>query len=512
MVREISQDEEALEAAHQQGRVSLARDASWLRLAIAKKQIGLKRLTVMLEYDSHKSRTKADAQRAADAIGVKLRSFYALLKAWRESGRSPIALVPYGEDSSARKSRLPENVADKLRKISAKVVSRFPAGSTGALLILVRQAWKNDADRPSDVTIRSYIERAREEHRPDPGAISAEALGFNGPEKSTGFGDVLIIDHTAPADILIKSSSGTIAPTVTLVIDEFTGATLGASTYDGYPNGDAVIASLVDAKRRLARIAPGCDLKGATIVFATTNEREWHGLVDELLSEGFSTSEHTDVRLVVGNTIRHVVGTSLDDVVLHSNRAIRKEPELRVDPERKALLSLKDARVVIEDAVEKEFHRRVEGISLERTAPSPGIRNTRHSLVTSRSANFDDAHSDQVVAEHLQEQRMKDAYLQIRLTSTDRNRLAGLHTSPGKRSPGIFRRQLKKLAQRVGGDHILTVDVTDPTSSAPAWELRVTVDDVSLRTPIWIELAREALDLADNEMTFVHVTVNVQNL
>jgi hypothetical protein len=488
--------------------VSLKRDPAWLRLPIAKKEIGLKRLRVMLEYDREKARTKAEAQAAADEIGMKLRSFYALHKLWRDSNRSRMALVPYAAEVATRRSRLGHEVSSRLTALAQSLVASAPTATPGALLPKLRELWGDGVSRPSDVTFRSYLERAREEHRPQPGSISAESLGYNKQPKADGFGDVLIIDHTAPADILTHTSRGIVAPTVTLVLDEYTGSPVGAACHDGSPSADLVLAALADAQKRLARLAPACSLEGAGIVYSGTFDREWRGLSEDLLAAGYFVNERIEGRLSVGHAIRQLIGTSLDEVPLHSGRAVRKDIETEIDPEHKALLPLKDVRVVIEDAVDKVFEQRVP-ISERHRDPSIDEPPVYKSMQLRGEFTGDlepDWKSDDI-DEALQRAREEHLWLQM-----DRGyspRIAAFGHGFGRRSPGVFRRQIERLVREVAEDSLVSIEIVEPNSDQPSWDVKVIINDAALRTPIWLEFAREAIDLADVEFTFVHFTVDV---
>jgi hypothetical protein len=513
MERKIAKVESAPEEAARLGKITLARDTAWLQLPIAKKEVGLERLRVMVEYDSKKVRTKAEARAAADQLGIKLRSFYALLKQWREAKRAPSALVPFGSPVAPRRSRLGDQVASKLRGLAEACITTCPSASTGELVARIKAQWNDTHGMPSDVTIRSYVDRAREKHRPFPGAISAESLGFNKQPKARGFGDVLIVDHTAPADILVFTPEGAMVPAITLVIDEFTGAPIGQWMYDRYPDGDAVVSALANTKLRLSKLAPDCDLKASTVVFASTFDREWRGLGEELVAQGYFVNERIEHRLAVGQAVRQFFGNSLGTVALQSSRAAHIVPEEQIDPERKALLSLKSARAVVVDAVEKQFMQRVQLEQRRRNVPAD-----TKSLPFSKTMELRDGFSfvdpDQQGREprtsDADTQRLEDEFLRLSENHAKMRPIASAGSSPEGRSPGVFRRRLERLSREIAGQYLIAADVTPPRIGHPAWHLSATVNDPVVATPVWLELAREAVSLADLELTFVQVTVEVQ--
>lgn len=508
MESEITAAETALAVDFPLQVVSLKRDPAWLRLPIAKKEIGLKRLRVMLEYDREKTRSKAEAQAAADEIGMKLRSFYSLHKLWRDSNRSRMVLVPYAAEISTRKSRLGDEVSSRLTTLAESLVASAPTATPGTLLPKLRELWGDELSRPSDVTIRSYLERAREDRRPPLGSISAESLGYNKQPKADGFGDVLIIDHTAPADILTYTSRGIVAPTVTLVLDEFTGGPVGAACHDGSPSADLVLAALADAQKRLARLAPACSLEGASIAYSATFDKEWRGLSEDLLAAGYFVNERIEGRLSVGHAIRLLIGTALDEVALHSGRALRKDVETEIDPEHKALLPLKDVRAVIEDAVDKAFELRVP-VSERRRNPSVDEPPVYKSMQL-RGGFAGDLEPDWKPVDIDEDlQRAQEKHLSLQKDRGHSPRIAAFGHSSGKRSPVVFRRQIERLVHEVAKDSLVSMEVIEPASDQPSWDVKIIVNDATLRTPIWLELAREAIDLADMELTFVHFTVEV---
>lgn len=505
MGQEVELEEQRLQSA------MLAADPAWLRLPIAKKKIGIERLRVMLEYDRAEGRTKSEAQAAADKVGVRLRSFYALLKQWRDANRSPFVLIPYASEGGTRRSRLPEGVADKLQDFAKQQVADLPAAPTSELITRLKSAWGNEPALPSDVTIRSFIDRARGDHRPAPGTITAEALGFNKQSKSRGFGDVLIIDHSAPADMLIQTHKGSVPPTFTLVIDEFTGTPVGASVSKHSPSGDSVVAAIANARDFIARLVPEAEVSGATIVFASTYDRTWRGLSEDLIASGYRVNEVTEGTLTVGHVIKQIIGSRLDDIPLQSSRALRKAPEVGIDPERKTLLKLNGFRRIVEDAVEKVFRERLDSDNIilppdDEYEPRPVSLKAELRGFSTFGSNPEELEPPEGAAAL---ERAQKVFLDLRAKQAKSGRVARPNASRTFRSPGIFHRRLERLAHEISGPSLVSAEVIPPQSGQPAWALVVTVNDPTMRTPVWLELAREAISLADLELTLVQVTVDV---
>lgn len=488
----------------------LSSDPAWLRLPIAKKKIGLDRLLVMLEFDREEWRSKADAQAAADRIGIKLRSFYALLKVWRDANRSPFALIPFAGDSAGRRSRLPEDVATKLKDLASQLVAAGPTSPMSELVSQLKADWGKVPALPSDVTLRAFIDRAREDHRPAPGSITAATLGFNQQPKSRGFGDVLIVDHTAPADILMKSVRGSVPPTLTIVFDEFTATPVGVAVSKHVPNGDGVVHAVKNACDFITRHIPDADLQGSTIVFATSFDLSWKGLADDLIAKGFRVNEVSENGLVAGDVVRAVLGTRLDDLMLSPTKTLRKIPEKTIDTERKILLGFDGVRRVAEDAVEREFHRRVELSALQ--LPEAGNDDEDRPMSTrvelqglSRSDLANVATTSDLTGDILPSASRSSIAANKRVMT----RHAQMTATERLSDSGLLQRRLERIAKEIVGGDAASLEILPPNGDQPAWHVVVSVSEPAQRTPVWLDLAREAVRLADTELLLVQVIVDV---
>ncbi|MEG3169876.1 hypothetical protein U1737_16920 [Sphingomonas sp. LB3N6] len=487
----------------------LADNPEWLRVPANKRVVALARHHVLTDYNRQRTRTKAEAEAAAARMGVKLRSFYAILKHWRENGRSPLKLVSYASgDGGGRRSRLAEPVAVRLRELVQSAIAEAPDAAVRDLVTAVKQAWGKEAGLPTDVTVRAFIDRALGE-RNDPAPVTvtdpfdrAQQLD----EPVTRFGQALVIDHTAPASILVDEDE-LLAPTITLAIDLHTGTPLGGSVYDNYPNGDGVIEAVEDAMRRLRGIAGGPEFAPPTIMFATTFDLEWRGLGDELGRMGHPTVEHTSATLANGDPIRRAFGSKLGDVALQSTKAVRRR-SADVEDDTKAALTLDEARTVVLDAVAKAFGARVPEDAAEQMAqpstPEPGGRSNVLMRRLGTASNFEMRRSRwPATSDRMVPALPRDARVLPGLGAMS----YGFGSSRGTRSPRLFERQLERLARDVAGDSFVSVTIGRPDGSHDSWDVAVEVDDDAERPLVWVELARLATEFYDLEGTLVQVTV-----
>ena len=488
--------------------VWLPKDAAWLRLPLAKRELGLRRLRIIREYDGIPVPTTSDARKAAEKMGVQLRSFYAMLRRWRETNRSPFALVPHSTEMPERKSRLDEAVAESLRLLSEKVVGAYPNARMRDLMSAVKTDWDSKLKIPSDVTLRAFLERAQSVVPHQRGSKIVDSLGFADQEPARWFGDVLIVDHTSFGNLLVMANDAAWHPTVTLLIDEFTGSPVGASAYADRPYGDGVVSALEDMVARFNRLAPGVGLSDATIVYAATFDREWSGLATEIQERGFNINETKRGTLEQGDAIRRYVGSSLDGIVLQSSRATRKAKVEEVDTEHQSLLSPDEMRTVISDAVERVFtsrvpvEERVGGRSAGR-----GDRAGRRTSLISPPHDGENVSTDPL-EDFAAAQRLREGFWSSRASDGPRARLADGGYGGGRRSPGIFRRQLERFVKEVAGRYLRSMTISAPGAHVPGWLVEVVVNDISVRELVWLELAREAVELDERESTFVQFRVS----
>ena len=227
------------------------RDPRWLLLPQAKRITALERLKVLQAYQSLKEPTTQDALKAAKAMSVQLRRFYDLLTAWRAAERSLFALVPHQGRGGPRRTRLADQgVADAVTASIKALLEKEPAAAPRTVIRHVRTNWVGPGRLPSDVTIRNYHTRALEEQRPGLGKLTIN-FGSDPQENATSadqFGEVIVVDHTSAARLF--ALDGTVrSVTITLVIDLYTAAPIGAAVYTDYPSPEGVLAALGERRQ-----------------------------------------------------------------------------------------------------------------------------------------------------------------------------------------------------------------------------------------------------------------------
>jgi hypothetical protein len=480
---------------------------SWLLIPEAKREVALRRLGILLEYDGQRQRTKAEAQAAADSMGVKLRSFYAILKSWREDGRSPLTLVPHGPAPGARRSRLTPPVASELAKLAGSVAREQPDARVGDLLKEVKRRWTLDEGPPSEVTIRAYLNLKLAKNRPSGSLPAAFGIGEGLDDPATRFGEVLVIDHTAPADIVLRGD-GRHAPVITMAIDLFAGVPVGAFVGEDYPNGDCVMAALDDAIVRLRKIAGTDDVAKPRVRLDTSRDLEWDGLSDELWRDGFSPIERVSGRIDHGAAAQRLLAGRLGRIALQPSKVVRGPGRHAASKE--SALSLDEVRAVVADAIEADLAARLPEGAREalRSAEHDGPAQTRLSVSFGgeRETFAHDPFAHDPEARALNNEILRQRFgfvVQERLNAPSPT--AG--NGRGLRSPGLFKRALDRMVAEVAGAHLVRTEIDPPVRGRPSWEMRVEVDRANVKGLIWVELARRMTEIFMLEETLVQVTV-----
>ena len=336
-------------------------DPEWLLLPLAKRQTAFNRHVALTEYDRIREPTVADAKKAAGAIGVQLRRFYEMLAEWTTGGRQPHILVPHRALAEQRKTRMGDAaVADKVREIIGSYLKTAPTASPGAVLRHVHATWGTASGLPTDVTIRNFHDQALVDLRHTPGTLSINVM--DGQEErsigATRLGEVLVIDHTAPAHVVLDEE-GTPVPTLTLAIDLWSGAPVSVEITADYPSPTAVAEAIADAMFRLG-LDEDRPHEKPTIVMATTFEPQWDSLRASLQNDGFKVIERRDRRLHHGSFAKPLIGPRLAGMQLQPQLASKRQARpTMIDASKTAIVPRYDLQLMIERAVES----RVEEIA-----------------------------------------------------------------------------------------------------------------------------------------------------
>lgn len=460
----------------------------WLLLPTAKRAVTVKRLEALTAYDELREPTSKQAAEAAEKLGLGLRRFYDLLSNWRENDRSPHVLVPYQALSGVRKSRLSDQaVAGSLRAIIDDFLAERPTAPPSAVIRHVRDEWDRPEKLPSDVTIRNFLERALQERRAAPGTLTISLTGAVEDETTASrFGEVIVIDHTAPSDLILAYEDGA-APTITLAIDLWSGAPIGAVATDDYPAAEAVVLALENAADRVYDLGDGEHAVKPRIVLASTFDSGWTELREALLDEGYDLIERRDSTLHHGGLTKRIIGPTLGELQLQPKAASRREARgQEVDLEKTAILPLEQVQQILDMIVDDAFDELVPDTVL---AGLPAIDLTAVRSMLRRP----------VMPEY--------TGIPIRL---DMDRCDGLDDVGAERSVTPFDMTPDKLigiVRRMLGKSV--GDASAKREQSGGWHVSVQVADPAARTPTWLALAREALRLYDEEGIFVRIDVEL---
>ncbi|RUN77632.1 hypothetical protein EJC47_04335 [Sphingomonas sp. TF3] len=466
--------------------VSFRTDPQWVQLPPARKSAALTRLHALSLYDGLKRPTKKDAEAAAAKLKVKLRTFYAMLRDWRDQQRSVFALVPYRQADGGRNSKLADDALEKLTLIIDEILRHDPGAAPGEVIRTVSTKWGRSLKKPSDVTIRNYLDRALASHDPEPGTLklrtgSGEAGATVTAER---FGEVIVIDHTAPARILVDGEAVT-SPVITIAIDLWSGAPIGAAVSLDGPSPEAVLDALADAMERLDTGMPEGELIEPRILIATTPEQEWSEALLILEDQGCEILEQRDHRLRFGTYAKRLLGPQLASIPLQASKAGRQVEGGSIDVEQDALLTLREMQFLVDDAISKMMKRRVPD-----GAVGGHVRLGLSALVgrlslTQRWRPLIDLGSEGRL--HHVGMEAHDIAQGLDVHGTDAQR----------------KTYLRELAERIADEDLLDVLVQAPDENRGHWEVEVLLLPDSNAYAVWIELAELALDLGDQGIAVI---------
>ena len=342
----------------------IARDPCWLRLPAGRRERALRRHEALLEYRGGPESVER-AQIAADKAGMSLSSLYKLLPKWEgPAGPDIWALVPYARSTHVGQPRLDpeaertlhslieEAMADGVRgtvRISGEVVARWPDGGPAM---------------PASSTIRDHVDSRGGIESIEKGTISLNT-GRHAQETAdtaTAFGEVLVIDHSA-IDLFLDHPKAPRRVTITLALDLFSASVAGACISEGPPNPNLVLAALDDAGRRSSQ-SSGTAIK-PRLLFSATNGEGWRALVERIGQRGLIAKVRWGTRLHFGGPIRRMIGTKLADLRLLSRKShSRSGAKDRFDPAVHALVTIEEARLVVNDAIDRFNAERLRGQSI----------------------------------------------------------------------------------------------------------------------------------------------------
>ena len=315
-------------------------DPRWLELTLEKRAVALTRMEVIKRYLALERRSAEQADRFAAELGIGRSRFYGLCKLWERTG-SPVPLAPYSEPVVPKR---PSVKAERVAEIEARIGSAL--GSTcertpNVIVDAVARGWGDQTKPPARETLRRFVLQAiaREETE------NGEVIRREANEVARRFGEVIVFDHCL-VDIFAEDRPSPRRPTLTLAIDLFTGAPIGHAVALAPPSADMVVAAIVDATLRSAKLG-GAAVR-PRIVFGSTYAADWTRLIKRFQSSGIVMSGRRSPELPFGAPTARLIGPRLGRLRLLA-RAGHEEDGATAgfDPATHPVLSLKQARSVV---------------------------------------------------------------------------------------------------------------------------------------------------------------------
>lgn len=299
------------------------KDPAWLALPETKKAVARSRALVFDEYTALAVPSQGDLAEAMAALNLGRTRFYSLLRKWTRR-RSLIDLAPHVRG----RSRVEEGIADEAGRAGDEIVARVIEGA----------ALKRDATVP-------------------PFSLNAKSPTGH---VAHSFGEVLVIDHPRP-DLFVAADDAEFRPSLSLVIDLFSTTVLGSRVYRGDPTADEVRQAIVDAVNRTGSLAPAGNRIPPTILLPADWSTQWRELEKVLKQAGADVVVRRSPKLHRGHVSRRLVGTRIDEVKLLTRQPRHDFRTAKSVPSRHAVLSIEDARLVIDAAIARRNGRLMPG-------------------------------------------------------------------------------------------------------------------------------------------------------
>lgn len=462
---------------------ALLHDPDWLLTPPMRRHAALRRFKILRRYDRKVAPTKQDALVAAGELGMRLRSFYALLRDWRDRGRSALALVPYRTDEAGpRSSRLDPEVARRLTDEVRLLVEEEPGISPGKAVRAVAESWPEGLRLPSGVTIRAYVDRERTERAGTAGALPLGATGLpdGGGVVASRFGEVVVVDRVSPARLLLVPKLGAaVAPTITLAIDLWSGTPLGAAVGDADPDPAAVLDALADAAARMEGIGTDPPIR-PSVVYVGAQGAGWDDLRERFETAGLEANARPRHRLPPGASTRSLVGSRLGTIHLQGARG-RRPRASGIDLDQEALLTMNQMMFLVDASVEAMIRHRLPEIDGRR-----GVKLDLPTAIADRGSL---------------RSRVRPL---IEITPSEAP--PSPEARPGRRPEPVeaggegrrdLTRHLQALATTAAGSLLAGTDIREPSAGSPGWVVRVEITDPRASPDVWLRLARGAIELAD---------------
>lgn len=332
-------------------------DPAWLMQPSARRQIALKRLQILLDYENCISRGSQEAQQSAKKLGVTTGQFYRIRRQWLRS-RSIFDLLPYNGSRATRKPKLDQDVKIAMSNLIIEAVVKDGVQSSAEILRRVQNNWPLEKRVPSHMTIRKNISNAFEKLADvSPGmTILNSRIPKDLSATATWYGEVIAIDHIG-LDVFVASEGGPVAPIATVAIDLFTSSIAGLYLSFGAPGPLQFEAALRDATVRSKRSShSGKDAIKPRLVFNAEDNFNWSKLISRVEDAHHHASIRMDKRLNFGQTITTLIGTSVGGVTVSSRKYINGNV---FNPSVHPLISFDDLKKLINDGIDRLNAKRI---------------------------------------------------------------------------------------------------------------------------------------------------------
>lgn len=451
--------------------LDLAKDPKWLVLPLAQRNELLLRHSVFERYHALTRPSAADAEKCAAEAGMKLRNFYRVYKAWASAGRTPLDLIPYKGLRGERKSKLANPaIAEAIKKLVETILNKDPVAPPRKVIRYVKDNWSRPEKLPSDVTLRNFHDKAVRDRKVQPGSLTISFSNMPQEEvvHATTFGEVLIVDHTAPARVLINGKPAS-TPTITLAIDLWSGLPLGVAVSPEAPSTSAAMDALWDAQRRLKVLVKTTETIKPRILYASTFERSWDDFRNWFLKHDYDLIERRDVHLHHGGPTKRIVGSKLGGLSLQPKLAGRQPGASQtIDIDTTALLSLQQVHYVVDAAIENMLQQGLDDLGTE----------------TGKL---------------------------IDLPPRRPNLAGGERDLPVRRKAAIKIADILNRIRLVVGEHLVATEMLEVDSERLEYRIGVCINDQARRAQTWLDLAAEAIAIHKDQGVAIQFDVTTNN-
>jgi len=333
----------------------------WLQLSPEKRATALERMEAIDAYSKLARPNTEVADKIAAELGLKRSRFFELLRTWRRTG-SPIDLVPFGNPVQQERSVMPEERAERVRQVVAQAIAATPARRPKDILAAAAKLWGSAAP-PAATTFRRYVDAALRNSAK--AATKPHELPTEGNERARAYGEVLVVDHTAP-NLFVDGPLGPQRPLLSVACDLFTGTVAGWSLALEHPTPAAVLAALQDVERRAQAGKPRTVVVPRLLISAAYGA-EWRDLLATLSRAGLVVSSKITPALGYGGPSRRILGTAIGRLRLLARKAHAEDfGRSEFDANRDRVLTLDETCQLIQANIDEAAQERLTGIALHR--------------------------------------------------------------------------------------------------------------------------------------------------